>query len=264
MALFRDSAFSPSANLHPDRSALVCTPVTLALRQLNSNPRLWLAWSAARQSCSATKDAHASVAFELTGKSPWACNFGVSFFSVSLLLPFESGEFFESLSFLTHLMGLSECPLLEPDEPEFPCAAVDAPAPAGPCAPARSAPTVESNETLRIRTATTKIDLFIVTPQWKIFGQGWGSGLSPSRPHQVRKIVLAIGGYYSNQSSWPFEQVPLSARKFLQHLENVAANAEASPAAEVQCLNRRMTPYSASPRPPRKRSGVPYWVTSGR
>src|SRR6266481_3655361 len=103
MALFRDSAFSPSANLHPDRSALVCTPVTLALRQLNSNPRLWLAWSTARQSCSATKDA---------------------------------------------------------------------PAPAGPCAPARSAPTVRKRETLGIKTATTNNDLFIVPPQWKISGQG--------------------------------------------------------------------------------------------
>src|SRR4029077_7282559 len=172
MALCRDNDFSPSTILHPDRSALVCTPVTPARRQLNSSPRLWLTWSAARQSCSATKGAHASVAFALAGKSPWVCNFGVSFFSLSLLLPFESGEFFESLSFLTHLMGLSECPLLEPDEPEFPCAAVDAPAPAGPCAPARSAPTVRKRETPGINTATTNNDLFIVTPQWKISGQG--------------------------------------------------------------------------------------------
>src|SRR6266851_5248694 len=175
MALFRLCALSPIEPLHPDRSALVCTPVTFARRQLNSNPRLRLAWSAARHSFSATKAAHASVAFELAGKTPWACSFGVSFFSMSLRLPFDSGEF---LSFFTHLMGLREWELCEPEELELPCAAVDAPAPAGPCAPARSAPAVKKRETLRIRTATTRNDLFIVTPQWKISGQGWGM-----RPH---------------------------------------------------------------------------------
>src|SRR6266571_6239935 len=154
-------------------SALACTPVTLARKQLKSSPRLWLAWSVARHSFNATKAAHESVAFELAGKTPWACNFGVSFFSVSVRLPFESTEFLESLSFFTHLMGFRECELCDPDEFELPFAAVDAPAPAGPCAPARSAPTVKKRETLRIRTATTKNDLFIVTPQWKISGQGW-------------------------------------------------------------------------------------------
>src|SRR5258708_26696367 len=126
MALCNPSALSPIEPLHPDRSALVCTPVTCARRQLNSTPRLWLAWSAARRSFSAVKDAHASVAFELAGKTPWACSFGVSFFSTSLLLPFASAEFLEPLSFFIHLMGLREWELCEPAELEFPCAAVDA------------------------------------------------------------------------------------------------------------------------------------------
>src|SRR5713101_10125083 len=117
IAFFRLWAWSAIAPLHPDRSALVCTPVTFARRQLNSNPRLRLAWSAARHSFSATKAAHASVAFELAGKTPWACSFGVSFFSMSLRLPFDSGEF---LSFFTHLMGLREWELCEPEELELP------------------------------------------------------------------------------------------------------------------------------------------------
>src|SRR5713226_140175 len=124
MALFRLCAFSPSAALQPDRSTFECTPVTLARKQLKSSPRLRLAWSVARHSFSAVNDAHASVAFELAGKTPWACSFGVSFFSMSLRLPFESEEPFEPLSFLTHLMGLGEWEECEPD----------APAPAGPCA----------------------------------------------------------------------------------------------------------------------------------
>src|SRR6202171_775153 len=95
----------------------------------------------------------------------WACSFGVSFFSMSLLLPFESGEFLEPLSFFTHLMGLKEWELCESEELEFPFAAVEAPAAAGPCAPARSERTVKKRETLSIRTATTKNHLFIVTPQ---------------------------------------------------------------------------------------------------
>jgi hypothetical protein len=41
------------------------------------------------------KAEQASVAFELAGKTPWARSFGVSFFSTSLLLPFESEEFLE-------------------------------------------------------------------------------------------------------------------------------------------------------------------------
>src|SRR5207245_7606504 len=112
-------AFSPSATLQPDISALACTPVTLARKQLKSRPRLWLAWSAARHSFSATKAAHESVAFELAGKTPWACSFGVSFFSVSVRLPFDSTEFLESLSFFTHLMGFRECELCDPDEFEL-------------------------------------------------------------------------------------------------------------------------------------------------
>src|SRR5882724_1992232 len=161
--------------LQPDRSALVCTPVTFARRQLKSTSRLWLAWSEARHSLSATKGAHASVVLALAGKIPCACSFGVSFFSMSLRLPFELGEL---LSFFTHLMGLRECELCESDDFELPCAAVEAPAPAGPWADARSAPTVRKTETLRIRTATIKFGLFIVTPQWKISDQGW-----EMRPH---------------------------------------------------------------------------------
>jgi hypothetical protein len=72
-------------------------------------------------------------------------------------------------------MGFRECELcefVESDELELPFAAVEAPAPAGPCAAERSAPTVRKIETLKIRTATTRIDLFIVTPQWKISSQG--------------------------------------------------------------------------------------------
>src|SRR5258708_26489011 len=168
-------AFSPSATLQPDMSALACTAVTLGRKQLKSRPRLWLAWSAARHSFSATKAAHESVAFELAGKTPGACSFGVSFFSVSLRLPFESTEFLESLSFFTHLMGFKECELFDPDEFELPLAAVDAPAPAGPCAPARSAPTVKRRETLIIMTATTNSDFFIVTPQWKSSDEAGGA-----------------------------------------------------------------------------------------
>src|SRR6266851_6275122 len=214
MALFRLCALSPIEPLHPDRSALVCTPVTFARRQLNSNPRLRLAWSAARHSFSATKAAHESVAFELAGKTPWACSFGVSFFSVSLRLPFESTEFLESLSFFTHLMGFRECELFDPDEFELPFAAVDAPAPAGPCAPARSAPTVKRRETLTIMTATTNSDFFIVTPQWKSSDEAGGSGLTDSRPQQVNGSVLWNGWYSPNQSHWPFEQV----RSLVEHL----------------------------------------------
>jgi len=45
----------------------------------------------------------------------------------------------------------------------------------GACAPARAALTVKKRETLSIRTAATKNDLFIVTPQWKISRQCWGT-----------------------------------------------------------------------------------------
>ena len=177
IALFRLCALSPIEPLQLDRSTLVCTPVTFARKQLNCNPRLRLAWSAARHSFSAVKAAHASVAFALAPKIPWACSFGVSLFSMSLRLAFESGEFLEPLPFFTHLMGLREWELCELEELEFPCAVVDAPAPAGPCAPARSAPTVKKSAALGIRTAKAN-DLFIVTPQWKVSGQG-----RAMRPH---------------------------------------------------------------------------------
>src|SRR6266704_2736633 len=65
MALFKDSAFSPSATLHPETSALVCTPVMLALRQVKFSPRLWLACKAARHSFRAVNAEHAWVALEL-------------------------------------------------------------------------------------------------------------------------------------------------------------------------------------------------------
>src|SRR6202040_1042262 len=102
MALFRFWVFSPSANLQPDTSAPVCTPVTSARRQLKSTPRLWLACRAARHSLNAVNGAHASVALALAAKIPRACRLGVSFFSTSLLLPRVSVEF---LDFLTHLIG---------------------------------------------------------------------------------------------------------------------------------------------------------------
>src|SRR5437773_12235662 len=88
-------------------------------------------------------------------------------------------------------MGLSECPPLESDDLELPCAAEDAPAPAGPCAPARSAPTVEKSETLRTRTATSKIDLFIVNFLVEDLQAKAGGAVSrPSRPQQwVRSCV---------------------------------------------------------------------------
>src|SRR5260370_26295151 len=127
---------------------------------------------------------------------------------MSSRVPFASGEFLESLSFFTHLMGFREWEPCEPDEFELPFAAVDAPAPAGPCAPARSAPTVKRRQALAIRTATTNNDFFIVTPQSKILGQGWGCGLTNSRPQQVSGSVLPNGPYSPNQSHWPFEQVP--------------------------------------------------------
>src|SRR5260370_21483359 len=104
-------------------------------------------------------------------------------------------------------MGIREGEPCEPDEFELPFAAVDAPAPAGPCAPARSAPMVK-REALTIRTATTNNDFFIGTPQSKILGQGWGCGLTNSRPQQVIGSVLPNGSYSPNQSHWPIEQVP--------------------------------------------------------
>src|ERR1700745_3402535 len=100
MALCKGSAFSPSAALHAETSALVCTPVMAALRQLKGRPRLWLAWSAARHSLREVNAEQASVALELAGRSPWACSLGVSFFSRSARLPFASADF---LSFFTHL-----------------------------------------------------------------------------------------------------------------------------------------------------------------
>src|SRR6476646_9034105 len=108
MDLVRFWPLSPIGPLQPDRSTFVCTPVTSARTQLKSIPKFLLAWSDATHSSSATKSAHASVTLAFAAMSPCAWNLGVSFFSMSLL---ELGELLES--FLTHLIGLRECPLCD-------------------------------------------------------------------------------------------------------------------------------------------------------
>src|SRR5712664_3451453 len=153
--LVRLWAFSPMGPLQPDRSTLVCTPVTSARTQLKSIPRFLLAWSDATHSSSAIKSAHASVTLALAANSPCAWNLGVSFFSISLR---DSVDFLES--FLTHLMGLRECPLC--DDVSF--AAADAPAPAGPCAVARPAPTVKLSDKIKTTMTARKQCLFMFTP----------------------------------------------------------------------------------------------------
>src|SRR5256884_1966993 len=105
MAFIKGSAFSPSAALHSETSALECTPVMAALRQAKFNPILWLACRAARHSSRAVNAEHVPVRLEPAGRSPCACSLGVSFISRSARLALESSDF---LSFLTHLMGLSE------------------------------------------------------------------------------------------------------------------------------------------------------------
>src|SRR3989442_13417359 len=161
MDLVRLCALLPTGPLQPDRSAPVSTPVTSARRQLKSNPRLWLACSAATHSFNAVNGAHASVALALAANSPRACNLGVSFFSISLLLAFASVEL---LSFLTHLMGLSECELCED------CVvAPAAPAPAGPCAAARSAPTDRNSERPNAKNTTRNHCFFIFYPSVERF-----------------------------------------------------------------------------------------------
>src|SRR5207245_10340055 len=148
---------------------------------LKSNPRLWLACSAATHSFNAVNGAHASVALALAANSPRACNLGVNFFSISLLLPFESVEL---LSFLTHLMGLSECELCED------CVvAPAAPASAGPCAAARSAPTVRNRERPKAKNTTRNHCFFIFYPSVERFAmrrEAAGRGLFPSKPQDLR------------------------------------------------------------------------------
>src|SRR5712692_9096742 len=206
MALFRLRGFSPSAALHPEILAVVCTPVTLARKQLKSNPRLRLAWSVARHSFSAVNEAQASVAFELAGKTPCACSLGVSFFSTSLRLPFESTDFFESL--FTHLMGFSEWELCESEDFELPCAAVDAPAPAGPCATARSAPTVMNANKPTAVITTPKNFLFMFTSRG-LFGIRSEVPHRSRFPvgHSVRTRRRFPGRYSPNRSRWPLVQV---------------------------------------------------------
>src|ERR1700686_1412587 len=115
---------------------------------------------------------------------------------------FESGEFLEALSFITHLMGLRERELCEAEELELPCAAVDAPAPAGPCPPARSAPIVMDRETPNATNATTNDDLFIVTPILNVLRQFWrladpasllvGHAPAPGRAFEWRVLLQSV------------------------------------------------------------------------
>src|SRR5882724_8467314 len=155
MDLIRLWAYSPMGPLQPDRSTLVCTPVTSARTQLKSIPRFLLAWSVATHSSRATNSAHVSVTLAFAASRPCAWSLGVSFFSISLL---ESADFLES--FLTHLMGLRECPPC--DDVSF--AAADAPAPAGPCAVARPAPTVKLSDKSKTTMTARKQCLFMFTP----------------------------------------------------------------------------------------------------
>src|SRR6266404_9364504 len=141
--------------LQPDRSTLVCTPVTSARTKLNSISRFLLAWSEATHSSSATKSAHASVTFAFAASKPCAWNFGVSFFSISSR---DTSDFLES--FFTHLIGFKECPPC--DDVSF--AAADAPAPAGPCAVARPAPTVKLSNKSKTTMTARKQCLFMFTP----------------------------------------------------------------------------------------------------
>ena len=64
--------------------------------------------------------------------------------------------------------------------------AADAPAPEGPCATARSAPTVKETETPKSSIAPTKIVLFIPAPSLKIPDkkEAVGRCLTPSRPQR--------------------------------------------------------------------------------
>src|SRR6266436_5738743 len=155
MDLVRLWAFSPMGPLQPDRSTLVCTPVTSARTQLNSIPRFLLAWSEATHSSSATNSAHVSLTFAFAASRPCAWNFGVSFFSISSR---DTSDFLES--FFTHLIGFRECPPC--DDVSF--AAVDAPAPAGPCAAARPAPMVRLRDKIKTTMTARKQCLFIFTP----------------------------------------------------------------------------------------------------
>src|SRR6266568_1765847 len=172
MALFKGSAFSPSAALHPETSALVCTPVMLALRQEKFSPRLWLAWSAARHSFKAVNAEQTSVTLKPAGTIPWACSLGVSFFSTSPRLPFESTEFLES--FFTHLMGFIEWGVCE-----VPLAASEAPAPAGPCAAACFTPTTRKADRPRARIETLRRFPFIFTSSRIYWNAQRGSRIRP-------------------------------------------------------------------------------------
>src|SRR6266576_1864896 len=155
MAFIKGSAFSPSAALHSETSALECTPVMAALRQAKFNPILWLACRAARHSSRAVNAEHVPVRLEPAGRSPCACSLGVSFISRSARLALESSDF---LSFLTHVMGLSEWGVSEVG-----FAASDAPAPAGPCAAACRAPTVRKADKPNARIETLRKFPFLTT-----------------------------------------------------------------------------------------------------
>src|SRR6266576_1533790 len=98
---------------------------------------------------------HAGHGGAQAGRSPCDCSLGVSFISRSARLALESSDF---LSFLTHLMGLSEWGVCEVG-----FAASDAPAPAGPCAAACRAPTVRKADKPNARIETLRRFPFMLT-----------------------------------------------------------------------------------------------------
>src|SRR5580658_1242722 len=101
IALLKVIALSPAGPLHDDMSALVCTPVRLDFRQLNSRPTFLLACNAATQSSRALKFSQALLASAFAGKTPWACKLAVSFLSCSSLA--SSVSLADFGSFFTHL-----------------------------------------------------------------------------------------------------------------------------------------------------------------
>src|ERR1700688_435861 len=84
-------------------------------------------------------------------------------------------EFLES--FLTHLIGLRECKLCG-----LSCVAADAPAPAGPCAAALSAPASKEIETPKSRTVPTNGVFFIRAPSLQIPDKNDAAGRGLTHP----------------------------------------------------------------------------------
>src|SRR5262249_62010865 len=83
MALWRSMRLS-LVPLQEETSALVCTPVTSARRQLKSMPVFLLAWSVATQACSEVKGEQASVRLPFCGSKPADLRLASSFLSRSL------------------------------------------------------------------------------------------------------------------------------------------------------------------------------------